>query len=260
MLSRPHLLLLLLLALPATAVEQLGYRVLDSKPTSRGNFVQGLEIIDGLLYVSTGLYGQSRLMRYDFASGELLQQRRLNARLFAEGVTVLDDKIYQLTWRNRMLLEWQVHDLTFQRWYPLPGEGWGLTNNGEQLIYSDGSDRLHFVTLPDMRITRSLRVTEDGKPLRKLNELEWIEGKIWANIWQSHRIVTIDPGSGEVVASIDLQGILPVNQRRADTDVLNGIARDPATGYIWVTGKRWPSLFRIETVPLAESPNAAETR
>lgn len=260
----PALLLILLQSTPTWAVKQYGYRVIDSKPASRDNYVQGLEIVDGQLYVSTGLHGQSRLRRYDFASGELLQQRRLNARLFAEGLTVFGDTIYQLTYRSRMMLVWDKANLELQRWFPIPGEGWGLTHDGEQLIYGDGSEYLYFLEPESGRIVHSLRVTENGRPVTHLNELEWIDGKVWANVWQQDRIVVIDPDSGEVTANIDLRGLLPAAEQRrvtdATNDVLNGIARDPATGNIWVTGKRWPKLYHIELVPLASPPSSTETR
>ena len=238
----------LLLPLPAGAVDSLKYEVLDKKPQERRNFVQGLEIVDGKLYVSSGNYGQSRLMRYNFEDMSLEVSKQLNRRLFAEGVTVLHERVYQLTWRERMMLVFDKRNLDYVEWFPIPGEGWGLTNDGEHLIYSDGSDRLHFLSPDDRKARRSIQVSENGRPVRKLNELEWIEGRVWANIWHSNRIVIINPESGLVEASIDLSGLLPTSDRRADTDVLNGIARDPADGAIWVTGKRWPWLYRIRTL------------
>ena len=231
------------------AVEQFTYRVTDKLPQSRQHFVQGLQIIDGELYVSTGNYGQSRLLRYRFPDGELEVSRSLHPRIFAEGVTVLDQQVYQLTWQNRLLLVYERAPLTPKHSFPLPGEGWGITNNGEQLIYSDGSDKLHFVSPETGQIERSLSITETGKPLHKLNELEWVDGQVWSNIWQTERIVIIDPASGLVTGSIDLGGLLPDAERERGTDVLNGIARDPATGDIWVTGKRWPWMYRIEVLP-----------
>lgn len=233
----------------AHAVETLEYRVIGKKPQERRNFIQGLEILDGKLYVSSGNYGQSRLMRYSFNDMTLEVSKQLHHRLFAEGLTVLNERVYQLTWRARMMLVFDQQSLDALEWFPISGQGWGLTNDGKQLIYSDGSDRLHFMSPTERTISRSLSVTEDGKPVYKLNELEWIEGRVWANIWQSDRIVIINPDSGDVEASLDLQGLLPTSDRRADTDVLNGIARDPADGSIWVTGKRWPWLYHIEIQP-----------
>lgn len=242
-------LVLALVSATGGAAEQYGYKVLDAKPQSRDTWVQGLEIVDGQLYVSSGGYGKSVLRRFDFVSGELDAERRVNPGVFAEGLTVLGDKLYLLTWKSRNLLVYKRDDLSPLQRMQIPGEGWGLTNDGEQLVYSDGSDRLYFVDPGKHRITRTLRVTENGRPLARLNELEWIDGRIWANIWQSDRIVVINPADGVVEASIDLRGLLPLPERRSDTDVLNGIARNPAEGGIWVTGKKWPWIYRIELVP-----------
>jgi glutamine cyclotransferase len=242
--------LFICLPMSALAVQQYGFRVTDQKPQPRENFVQGLQILDGFLYVSTGNYGKSHILRYRFADGGLDTARKLDPRIFAEGLTVLHDKVYQLTWRNRMLLVYNREDLQAEHWFSIPGDGWGLTNNGQELIYSDGGAQLHFLSPETEQILRSITVTENGRPVAKLNELEWVNGKIWANIWQTDRIVIIDPGTGVVSASINLQGLLPTDQRRAGTDVLNGIARDPADGSIWVTGKRWPWLYQIELVPV----------
>jgi glutamine cyclotransferase len=250
-LLRTVTLLLCLASASAQAVEQYTYRVLDKLPQSRQHFVQGLQILDGELYVSSGNYGQSRLVRYRFPEGEPEITRHLHPRIFAEGVTALGDRVYQLTWRNRLMLVYERSTLTPKRIFPLPGEGWGMTTDGERLIYSDGSDRLHFVSPETGRIERSLAVTEAGRPLRKLNELEWVDGKVWSNVWQTDRVVIIDPATGKVTGSIDLTGLLPSEERRPGTDVLNGIARDPADGAIWVTGKRWPWMYRIEVLPKA---------
>ena len=147
------------------------------------------------------------------------------------------------------MLVYDRAELTPKHSFRIPGEGWGMTTDGQKLIYSDGSDKLHFVAPTTGSIERSVSVTEAGSPLRKLNELEWVDGRVWSNIWQTDRIVIIDPASGEVTGSIDLKGLLPTAERQAGTDVLNGIARNPADGAIWVTGKRWPWMYRIEVLP-----------
>ncbi len=249
----PTLVVAVAVMLPVTerawAIVHYDVKVLARKPQARDLFVQGLEIVDGKLYVSTGNYGESRLLRYNFDNGELEQERKLNRRFFAEGVTVLGDKVYQLTWRNRGMLVYDRANLRPLQVHRIAGEGWGLTNNGKELIYSDGSAQLHVLSPLDASRVRSIEVTENGKPLRRLNELEWVDGIIWANIWQTDRIVMIDPDSGAVCGSINLAGLLPGQERRRDTDVLNGIARNPADGGMWVTGKRWPWLYQIELVP-----------
>ena len=193
------------------------------------------------------------MLRYRFDDLQEKISRPLAAEVFAEGLTVMGENIYQLTWRNRAMLIYRKSDLQFQGWLPLPGEGWGLTHKDAQLIYSDGSDKLHFMSPTTGQILRSISVTEDGQPVTLLNELEWINGAIWANIWQSERIVIIEPATGAVTGSIDLQELLPRQEYRADTDVLNGIALDPADGAVWVTGKRWPWMYRIELVPAEET-------
>ncbi len=250
-------LLFLLVAASAAATQQYGYRVTERKPLAPHTHVQGLEIVDGQLFASSGGYGKSRLLRFDFASGEQQAAHALDPRLWAEGLTLLGDRIYQLTWRARMLLVYDKDQLNPVERMRIPGEGWGMTNDGEQLIYSDGTDRLFYVSPAEHRITRVLNVQENGEPVSRLNELEWIDGRIWANVWLTDRIVIIDPASGTVEGSVDLRGLLPVMQRPADMnisdDVLNGIARNPADGGIWVTGKNWPFLYRIELVPVADT-------
>ncbi len=247
---RPLIFLFACLPVAALAVQQYGFRVTDQKPQSRENYVQGLQILDGYLYVSTGNYGRSHLLRYHFVDGGLDTARKLKPHIFAEGLTVLHDKVYQLTWHNRMMLVYNREDLQADHWFRIPGQGWGLTDNGKELIYTDGGAKLHFISPKTQQVLRSVTVTENGRSVKKLNELEWVDGKIWANIWQTDRIIIIDPGTGVVSASINLQGLLPADERRSGTDVLNGIARDPADGSIWVTGKHWPWLYQIELVPL----------
>lgn len=254
--SRLIAILLLLVAGPGWSVDQYTYRVLQKKPHDRANYVQGMEIHDGLLYISAGGYGRSRLLRYDLDSGLTQVERRLHPRLFAEGLTLLGDRIYLLTWRERMLLEFSRDDMKAIAWHPIPGEGWGLTNDGTHLIYTDGGDKLHYVDPASKRTVRSVPVTEDGKPLTRLNELEWIDGRIWANVWLTDRIVIVDPDSGEVTGNVDLSGLLDPAERPNTDDVLNGIARDPDTGAVWVTGKRWPWMFSIDVIPV-NSPQAA---
>lgn len=260
MLLRSLIILLLCLPMTAWSVQHYTVRVTDQKPQPRENFVQGLEILDDYLYVSSGNYGQSHLLRYRFADGTLDHSRRMNARVFAEGLSVLGDKVYQLTWRNQSMLVYRKSDFEFLHRLPIIGEGWGLTNNGIELIYSDGSDNLHFISPDTAQVLRSIKITENGKPVRLLNELEWIEGAIWANIWQSDRIVIIDPAKGTVTATIDLRGLLPREDRRPGTDVLNGIARNPKDGSVWVTGKRWPWLYQIELVPVTEVPETQQSQ
>lgn len=249
-LLRTALFLAACLPMTAWSLQHYVVQVTGQKPQARENFVQGLEIHGGYLYVSTGMYGQSQLLRYSFADGQLDASKKLDQRIFAEGLTVFGDHIYQLTWQNKTMLVYRKSDLQFLRSIPISGEGWGLTNNGIELIYSDGSETVRFMSPGTGQVLRTITVTEQGLPVKLLNELEWVEGSIWANVWQSNRIVIIDPVSGEVTGTIDLRGLLPPQEYRQGTDVLNGIARNPADGSIWVTGKRWPWLYRIELLPI----------
>ncbi|MFK7977450.1 MAG: glutaminyl-peptide cyclotransferase [Halioglobus sp.] len=241
------------------AVERYSYQVLDKQPLSRALFTQGFEIHDQQLYVSSGKYGKSRLLRFDLASGELETAKNLSFRYFAEGLTVLDKKVFQLTWRSKRMLVYTKSAFESIGAYTLPGEGWGLTNDGSSLIFSDGSATLSFMEPSSGKITKTITVRENGRPLKRLNELEWINGSIWANVWLTDRIVIIDPATGSVTASIDLENLLPEQERIAGTDVLNGIAFDKSNGAIWVTGKHWPWRYHIALKPASGSKQAQST-
>ncbi len=227
------------------AVPTYGYEVVSRLRFDRANFTQGLEIHDGHLYVSSGLYGESMIRVYDFPAMEEIQAVPVDPRIFAEGLTVIDNRLVVLSWRERVMLVYSLPDLSLLGQSALPGQGWGATHSGSTLWFSDGSHYLYSADMSsDGKLTR-LPVTLEGRPLRNLNELEWVDGEIWANVWQTDEIARIDPGTGEVVGLIDLSGLLPDEDRLRDTDVLNGIAVDPVTQAIWVTGKRWPWLFEI---------------
>lgn len=220
--------------------------ILKKLPHSRSDYTQGLEIRAGKLYQSTGQYGKSKLRVFNLADGKLLHSQLLPRQLFGEGITLLNDKLVQLTWRAGIARVYQLPKLQLIEEFSLPGQGWGLTNDGKRLIYSDGSDQLHFLTADSWRQLHSIKVHYQGQPVRHLNELEWTPDYILANIWLTDWILMIDPVTGEVIGRIDLHNLLPADQRRSDTDVLNGIARDPDTGELWVTGKNWPWLYQIE--------------
>lgn len=244
--------LLALQIFPASAAElkRYGYKVLKQLPQSRENFIQGLQIVDDSLYVGTGEYGESRLREYQFPAMRLTQEVELPAEIFGEGITRLGTRIYQLTWRSGKMFEYDAETFELLRTHRISTEGWGITDNDSQLIYSDGSHRLYFLDPDTMAVTRSLQVTLGARPLPRLNELEWIDGEIWANVWQANQLVRIDPATGEVTAIVDLRGLLDPADRQADTDVLNGIAWDATNKGLWVTGKRWPWLYRIQLIAL----------
>ena len=225
------------------------YQVVSKLRFDRENFTQGLEIHQGRLYVSSGLYGRSMVRVYDFPSLELILSVPVDPRVFAEGLTIIDDRLVLLSWRERVMLVYQLPDMTLIGQSALPGQGWGATHTGSVMWFSDGSDRLFSADLTSGGTLASVSVTLNGQPLRNLNELEWVDGEIWANVWQTDQIARIDPASGKVVGLIDLTGLLLEEDRLRDTDVLNGIAIDPQSGDIWVTGKRWPWLYQIELAP-----------
>ena len=221
------------------------YKVVSRLRFDRANFTQGLEIYDGRLYVSSGLYGESMIRVYDFPSMEEMQSVPIDPRIFAEGLTVIDNRLVVLSWRERVMLVYSLPDLSLLGQSPLPGQGWGATHSGSTLWFSDGSHYLYSADMSADGTLNRLPVMLEGRPLRNLNELEWVDGEIWANVWQTDEIARIDPDTGRVVGLIDLSGLLPEEDRLRDTDVLNGIAIHPVTRNIWVTGKRWPWLFEI---------------
>jgi glutamine cyclotransferase len=227
------------------AVSTYGYQVVSRLRFDRANFTQGLEIHDGRLYVSSGLYGESMIRVYDFPAMEEMQAVPLDSRIFAEGLTVIDNRLVVLSWRERVMLVYSLPDLSLLGQSALPGQGWGATHSDSTLWFSDGSHYLYSADMSGDGQLTQLPITLEGRPLRNLNELEWVDGEIWANVWQTDEIARIDPSTGEVVGLIDLAGLLPEEDRLRDTDVLNGIAVDPVTRAIWVTGKRWPWLFEI---------------
>jgi glutaminyl-peptide cyclotransferase len=231
-----------------TAVERLRPTVVAELPHDADAFTQGLELSpDGALYEGTGLAGRSQLRELDPATGAVGRQVPLPGRLFGEGITVVDDRIWQLTWRDGVALEWDRAGLTLRRQVPIEGEGWGLCRDGDRLVRSDGTDRLRFHDPESFAETGSVAVTLDGEPVTALNELECVEGQVWANIWQTDRIVRIDPADGRVTAVVDAAGLLDP-ERRADADVLNGIAALGGDEYL-LTGKLWPASFRVRFTP-----------
>lgn len=231
---------------PATVVTP--YEVLGSYPHDPEAFLQGLVWHDGGFYESTGLHGRSSLRRVALPSGEVLQQVALPNVYFGEGLALVGDRLVQLTWRSKRGLVYDRASFGLLGDFAYETEGWGLTYDGASLVMSDGTDVLTFLDPESYQPVRTLPVTLDGRPLRALNELEWIEGEIWANVWQTDRIVRIDPATGQVTGILDLTGLLPSDRRTGREDVLNGIAYDPATRRIFVGGKLWPLLFEIRVL------------
>lgn len=250
-----------LLANPAAALTTLSYQLLDSIPHPRLPFSQGLILDDGLLVESSGLYGQSFIQRYHPQEPKVAPQtQHLPRRDFAEGLTRLGDHYWLLTWQQGLARQLDRASLKTQRVFRYPGEGWGLTQDGQWLIRSDGSDRLHWHSPVDFKLEKSLPVRFGDRPLKGLNELEYASGLIWANVWFDSHIYAINPATGEVVASLDLTplvlqetGLHPLGLPREA--VLNGIAYDAQTDSFWITGKRWRRLYRIR-ISWPDSPAA----
>ena len=227
-------------------VRQYGIKVVKEYPHRTDAYTQGLFFQDGILWETTGQYGESTIRTVDLASGEPTQLKKLNSKYFGEGSVILDGVLYVLTWTNKVAFKYDAATLTYQKTLSYPREGWGITTDGKQLIASDGSANLFFLD-KDLKLLKRQPVTMNGRPLRYLNELEWIDGKIWANVYTTDTIVIINPADGKVEAAIDCSGLLPRKLRKKDTDVLNGIALD-AEGRIYLTGKKWPRLYQVELV------------
>jgi glutamine cyclotransferase len=230
------------------APSQLRAHVLDTVPHDTAAFTEGLEIDDGILYEGTGLEGKSDLRATDPDTGRVTKKTRLPRDMFGEGITVVDDVIWQLTWQNGVAIKRDRATFAELGRATYDGEGWGLCHDETRLVMSNGTARLTFRDPETFRETGHVEVTDaDGRPVPQLNELECAGGHVYANVWKSDRIVRIDPGDGKVTATVDLTGLLPAAQR-ADADVLNGIAAVPGTDEFLVTGKLWPTMFRVRFV------------
>ncbi len=223
------------------------YKVIATFPHDTSSFTQGLVFAsDGQLYESTGLEGESTLRRVDIATGQTLQRIDVPSQYFAEGLAMVGDELLQLTWRHKLGFVYDRKTFKQKRTFPYKTEGWGIAYDGtSSLVMSDGSDTLSFLDPKTLAVTKTLRVQEAGRPVGNLNELEWIEGEIWANVWMTDRIARISPNTGEVNAWIDLSSLYPASQRMPPADVMNGIAYDKATRRIYITGKKWPRLYQI---------------
>ena len=231
----------------AQSIPVLRPEVLAEVPHDPSAFTQGLELHEGTLYEGTGLEGRSQLRVLDPATGEVQHAESLPGQLFGEGIAVAGDRIWQLTWQDGVVLEWDRATLTLRQQLPLDGEGWGLCHDGTRLVRSDGTDRLRFHDPVTFAETGSVTVTLDGEPVTQLNELECVDGQVWANVWPSDVLVRIDPASGQVSAAVDAAGLLDPEQRANADAVLNGIAALGDDEYL-LSGKLWPVSFRVRFV------------
>jgi len=235
------------------AVPVFGYKIINVYPHSSIAFTQGLVYDGGVLFEGTGLYGRSMLRRVDLETGRVLQQTNLESTLFGEGVALWKDRIIQLTWQSGLGLVYGKENMTEIVRFSYPTEGWGITSDGKRLIMSDGTDILHILDPETFAEKGQIEVTVNGKPLKGLNELEYIKGQIYANVWPTNWIAIIAPESGEVKGKINLQGILQESDIQGGrVDVLNGIAYDDSEDRLFVTGKLWPKLFEIKIMPEEE--------
>ena len=225
-------------------VKQYRVRVVNEYPHDVGSYTQGLFIKDGQMYESTGQYGSSTFRKVDLKTGKALRRLDFGSKYFVEGSVAVGDSLYILTWMNNVAFLYDLGTLEYISFLSYPRQGWGITTDGTNLIASDGSSRLYFLD-KDLTVTGTLNVRLHGKALKFLNELEYIDGRIWANVYTTNMIVIIDPESGDVESVIDCTGLLPRKLRTEDTDVLNGIAYDESTGKLYLTGKNWPRIYEV---------------
>lgn len=221
-----------------------GYTIVATYPHDRDAFTQGLQVVDGVFYEGTGLNGRSSIRRVKIETGEVLQKRDVPAQYFGEGITVRGSELFQLTWQSGIALVYDKKTFAPKRQHRYAGEGWGLTHDASSLIMSDGTEYLRFLDATTFAEKKRLRVTAAGSVLKHLNELELVEGEIFANVWQTDYVARIDPASGKVNGYVDFRGLLSARERQG-TDVMNGIAYDAATRRLFITGKLWPRVFEV---------------
>lgn len=231
----------------ASAVANISYSVINSYPHDTGSYTQGLVIYKGDLYEGTGLNGRSRLMKVDLPTGKIEKSHPIDATCFGEGIVILNDTIYQLTWQNNKVFAYTLSNFKQVKEYPLQTEGWGITTNGKELIVSDGSSSLYYYEPSTFAFIRQQNITEKGLIAPYINELEFIDGFIYANQYMTPFILKIDPAKGEVVGKVDVTELWKrAKAKNPNADVPNGIAYDEATRKIYITGKLWPELHEVQ--------------
>ncbi|TDO94440.1 glutamine cyclotransferase [Halanaerobium saccharolyticum] len=232
--------------LKAGEINKLNYQILESYQHDPQAFTQGLEIYNNYLYEGTGLYGRSSLRKVKIESGQVLKQINLNQEYFGEGITILNDKIYQLTWKKNTAFVYDLN-LNLIKTFNYQGQGWGLTNNGQHLIMSNGSEFITFRDPETFESIKKIEVKNGDQNMKNINELEYHNGFIYANIWQTDYIIKINAQTGKVLAYLNLSGILKTDYT-GEIDVLNGIAYDPEKDNFLITGKLWPKIYRIKII------------
>jgi glutamine cyclotransferase len=234
------------------------YEVVHTYPHDPTAFTEGLFYLGGFLYESTGLEQHSSIRKVRLETGEVVQKHEVPKAYFGEGIVNWKHHLLSLTWKSHMGFVYDLATFKEQGEFHYEGEGWALTQDGKQIIMSDGTPELRFLNPDTLLETRRITVTLEGKPVRYVNELEWVKGEIYANVWQTDWILRIDPRSGEVVGLVNLAGLLAAaDQIPGQTDVLNGIAYDAKDNRLFVTGKNWPKLFEIRLLPVGEAQPAS---
>ena len=232
----------------ADGVPEYGYEIVHTYPHDPSAYTQGLFYLNGVLYEGTGLNGRSSIRKVRLETGEVLQKRDLPEQYFGEGIVNWKDRLIEITWQSQTGFLYDLNTFEPRSQFNYPGEGWGLTQDGKRIIMSDGTAELRFWDPENLRELDRVTVADQGRPVAQLNELEWVKGEVYANVYQTDRIARIDPASGKVVGWINLAGILSPADRVRQVDVLNGIAYDAAGDRLFVTGKLWPKLFEIRLV------------
>jgi glutaminyl-peptide cyclotransferase len=234
------------------------YEVVHTYPHDPTAFTEGLFYLDGFLYESTGLEQHSSIRKVRLETGEVVRKYDVPKQYFGEGIVNWKHQLLSLTWKSHVGFVYDLATFKEQQEFHYEGEGWALTQDGKQIIMSDGTPELRFLNPDTLLETRRITVTFEGKPVRNVNELEWVKGEIYANVWQTDWIVRIDPHTGEVIGLVNLAGLLASADRiPGQTDVLNGIAYDTKRDRLFVTGKNWPKLFEIRLRPVGEEPSTA---
>ena len=244
----------LVLAAPGQAVvPTFGYDIVNTYPHDTQAFTEGLFYLNGFLYESTGLEHQSSIRKEKLETGEVVQKVDVPPQYFGEGIVNWKHRLISLTWKTEVGFVYDLATLKVQRRFSYQGEGWALTQDGKRLIMSDGTPDLRFLDPDTLQETGRITVTYEGKPVRQVNELEWVKGRIYANVWETNMMIMIDPASGNITGVVDLTGLLGTTERPAGRDsVLNGIAYDSVHDRLFVTGKNWPKLFEIRVLPAGQ--------
>jgi glutaminyl-peptide cyclotransferase len=211
-------------------------------------FTQGLVFYKGSLYEGTGLVGQTYIRKIDLSASKIIKERKIEGNHFGEGIAILNNKIYELTWTSNTCLLWDLESFNLITSFSYPGEGWGLTTDGNVLYMSDGTDVIRIISPKEFKLVNTINITDEGNSIDKINELEYIDGKIWANIWMEDKIIIIDPSTGQVTGRVNLQSLRKYLEPYDDVDVLNGIAYNSETKKIYLTGKKWPLIFEVKII------------